>query len=127
MNTQKDTLPTVRRSLLQRLGLALLFLLLLPAASRAGAQNKLTLALDQTELRQALHLIEQQSAYRFFYNETIVAGKQPVTLHVRDADLRTVLDQLLPSRGISYRLLDNNVVVLQPEGASRPPADRPVS
>ncbi|RYY67346.1 MAG: TonB-dependent receptor, partial [Chitinophagaceae bacterium] len=39
----------------------------------------------------------------------------------------TVLDQLLPSRGISYRLLDNNVVVLQPEGASRPPADRPVS
>ncbi|GAB4093701.1 TonB-dependent receptor [Flaviaesturariibacter terrae] len=127
MKLRLNTLPGRRSALLRRLAVALLLALLLPAAASAGAQNKLTLALEKADLRQALQLIEQQSAYRFFYNETIIAGKPPVTLNVRDAELRTVLDQLLPSRGISYRLLDNNVVVLQPEGAPRPPADRPVS
>ncbi|RYD87621.1 MAG: SusC/RagA family TonB-linked outer membrane protein, partial [Sphingobacteriales bacterium] len=127
MDPRTNVLHRSGPSLLRRLCFVALLLALLPVAASARTQNKLTLALEKADLRQALQLIEQQSAYRFFYNETIVAGKPPVTLNVRDAELRTVLDQLLPSRGIGYRLLTNNVVVLQAQEAARPPADRPVS
>lgn len=116
-----------RKSTLRRAACLLLVVALMPLAASAWSQNKLTLALKNAPLKDALQQIEQQSAYRFFYNESVLAGKETVTLSIRDADLHAVLDQLLPSRGISYRLLENNVVVLQAQNLSNPPADRPVS
>ncbi|RYF81395.1 MAG: SusC/RagA family TonB-linked outer membrane protein, partial [Chitinophagaceae bacterium] len=55
------------------------------------------------------------SDYHFLYNQSLISNKPKVNIDVRDADITTVLGILLSNTGISYRLMENNLVVLKEE------------
>src|SRR5687768_11631004 len=78
----------------------------------ANGQDKITVVVRNTEWSKALTAVEKASSYRFVYSSDIAPINKKVDLVVRDADLPEVMDKLLLSTSLSYKVMPDNVVVL---------------
>jgi TonB-linked SusC/RagA family outer membrane protein len=78
----------------------------------ANGQDKITVIVRNTEWSKALVAVEKASSYRFVYSNDIAPVNKKIDLIVRDADLPQVMDKLLVSTGLSYKVMPDNVVVL---------------
>jgi TonB-linked SusC/RagA family outer membrane protein len=101
---------------LRRIKLTFLFILLACMQVSAKSQEKITINLQSADLKKALAVIERKSDYHFLYNESVLANKPKIDLNVKDAEITAVLDKILVSNGISYRILNSNLVVLKAIG-----------
>ncbi|MFT4155859.1 SusC/RagA family TonB-linked outer membrane protein [Parafilimonas sp.] len=86
------------------------------------AQTKITVSLKNAPIKQALLSIQKSSSYRFIYNDDILPHGITVTLTMKDADVRIVMDSVLSNTGLTYRILDNNLIVITPR-QQKPQAD----
>lgn len=75
------------------------------------AQNKVTLDLENTTLREVLTEIKKQTDYKFLYRNSEVDVNSKITLKVFDEPAITVLDRLFESAGIAYRIIDKQIVL----------------
>ena len=75
----------------------------------------LTLNVQNQPLREVLPKIEQQCDYHFFYNNSLPGLDTPVTINVAKMPLEQVLKKLFSGTGITYKMAENNVIVLSPE------------
>ena len=78
----------------------------------ANGQDKITVILRNTEWSKALVAVEKASGYRFVYSTDIAPVNKKIDLVVRDADLPEVMDKLLLSTTLSYKVMPDKVVVL---------------
>lgn len=62
--------------------------------------------------------IQKQSGYRIFYDAQMVKEAPPVTLYLRQATLKEALDQSLQHQGLSYEILDKNIIIKRAHNAS---------
>jgi TonB-linked SusC/RagA family outer membrane protein len=103
---------------IMRIGLLQWILALLLAgvsyAKETSAQSvlskDLTLRLNNVTLRDALEQIQQQAKTKFVYSSRI-ALKERVSLDIKHQKLSQILDQLLISRGIDYKLINDQIVL----------------
>ncbi|HMP92840.1 MAG TPA: secretin and TonB N-terminal domain-containing protein, partial [Phnomibacter sp.] len=103
-----------------------MFFLLLAAlhvSANGLSQTRVTLRLEGAQLKNVLWQIEQQSQFRFLYNQNVLRKAGRVNLSVSNATVQDVLDQLLAGTGISYRLLENDLVVLAAGETPAPPQE----
>jgi TonB-linked SusC/RagA family outer membrane protein len=68
----------------------------------------------EQSMREVLKKIETQSNYRFFYNDQLSGLNNSVTLRADNKSVKEVLDELLAGQQLSYRLLENNMIVIAP-------------
>ncbi|HSC54293.1 MAG TPA: TonB-dependent receptor [Phnomibacter sp.] len=76
------------------------------------SQEKISLRLQQADLKQALKLIEKQSQVRFLYSQEVLKSAGKVSVDAENEALVKVLDEMLAGTGITYKLLDDDLVVL---------------
>jgi len=76
------------------------------------SQSKISLRLEQADLKRALILIEKQSNVRFLYNQNILKNAGKVNVEANNEALVKVLNELLDGTGISYKILEDDLVVL---------------
>ena len=81
------------------------------SASPVLGQN-VNLNLKQTEIRKVLKLIENDGYYRFLYNSKLKALKTRTDFSAPDLPLRESLSRLFSGSNLTYKILDNNVVVI---------------
>ncbi|MBQ9398485.1 MAG: SusC/RagA family TonB-linked outer membrane protein [Bacteroidales bacterium] len=90
--------------------MSLALALLLGSVQLASAQN-ITLNFDRTPLKTVLNEIQKQVDYTFVYNDQQVGADKPVTIHVQNAGLTAVLDQMLKPLNINYKILDKQIAL----------------
>jgi TonB-dependent SusC/RagA subfamily outer membrane receptor len=114
---------------LRKMKLTFLFVLLacIQVSAKTYSQDKISVNLQSTDLKQALNIIERKSSYHFLYSEAVMANQPKINLKLRDADISTVLEKMLEGTGISYRILNNNLIVLRTAAVSTEMADIRVS
>jgi TonB-linked SusC/RagA family outer membrane protein len=78
----------------------------------AHGQDKITVILRNTIWSKALVAVEKASSYRFVYSNDLAPVNKKIDLVVRDADLPEVMDKLLVSTSLSYKVMPGQVVVL---------------
>ena len=78
----------------------------------ANGQDKITVVIRNTVWSKALAAVEKASSYRFVYSNDVAPVNKIIDLVVRDADLPEVMDKLLVSTTLSYKVMPDNVVVL---------------
>ena len=76
-------------------------------------KSNITLHLKSVELRKALIAIEKKTDYRFLFNEELLNKKPRINIDVVETPVPQVLDQLLENTGITYKVLENKLVVLK--------------
>lgn len=110
-------LPTPKRSffkmlLLMKMTIALILLTAFQVTAADGHAQNVTLQLRQAEMPKIFRAIEKQSPYRFLYNYDLPGLQKKVDVDVKNEPVQTVLNKLLEGTGLSYRIMNNKLVVI---------------
>ncbi|WP_273275758.1 SusC/RagA family TonB-linked outer membrane protein [Maribacter polysiphoniae] len=79
-------------------------------ATNANAQT-ITLNEEDTELKNILDRIETESAYYFFYNNSLINVSEKTSINVEKEKIDTVLWQLFSNTEINFRIFKNQIVL----------------
>jgi len=98
--------------LFMKFTIALLLFTSLQVSAKTYSQDRITLKLQSANLRTALRQIEKKSIYRFLYNDDVVSAHRKVDINANNALVTEVLDGILSETQLTYRVLENNLVVI---------------
>lgn len=80
--------------------------------------QKISVSQHGVSLKTVFREIEQQSNYRFFYKDRLVKLAGTVSVSMKDAAIREVLDFCLHPKGLTYDIVDDMVVIREKQTAS---------
>ncbi|WP_202183042.1 TonB-dependent receptor [Chitinophaga solisilvae] len=87
----------------------------LQVSATTFAQDKISeLHAENKSVRDVFKLIENNSSYRFFYNENFADLNRTVSIDVKNKRIGDVLGMMFSSASVTYRVLENNLVVITP-------------
>jgi TonB-linked SusC/RagA family outer membrane protein len=75
----------------------------------------MSITLEGQTIREALKTIEKQSSYRFFYSDDLNTLDNLVSIDVKEENLETILSKILRNTTTSYKLIENNIVIISPK------------
>ena len=100
--------------------LLLLFVAAIHSVSAMAQSDKLTVNFDRAPLRTVIQSVEKQSGYTFSYSENLIAKIKPVSIHVNDASLSSVLDKISANTGLDFSIMADKVIVISEKSAKKP-------
>ena len=93
----------------------LLFLFCIVVSTSISAsvwsQQRLTIRLGQTELKKVFEEIQRQTDKLVLYNDDLLGTEQKVKADFKDVELEKILKQVLEGRSVTYRLMDDYIVI----------------
>ncbi len=93
----------------------LLFAGLIQASASVYSQNtRISLDLKDKTIKEVLNEIEKTTDFRFFYNEKFTDLDRTVSIAARENRVEEILNNLLASSDVTFRVLDNNLIVITP-------------
>ena len=81
------------------------------ARAQSVEQPKVSLNVERATLVSVIESLREQTSYNFLFNAADLQGAELVTVRLRNVELRTALDSLLPSRGLTYTMEGRTVVI----------------
>jgi TonB-linked SusC/RagA family outer membrane protein len=85
------------------------------SASVYSQNKKLSIQVENIQLRDLFREIENKTEYAFFFNDRYSELENLVNLESRDEKIESVLDRLLKNTSLDYKILENNFVVIVPK------------
>lgn len=80
--------------------------------------TKLSVNLQNATLVEILDKIESQSEFKFLYNNDLLENKNHGAVQINNQSVEQILDDLLEGTGSKYSVLQNNLIVISPDGQS---------
>ena len=115
------------------LGMRLTFVLLTLASlqvTEKGLSQKISLSEKNVPLENVLNQIERQTGLLFWYDhQKLDLSRNMVDIHIKNASLDEVLKLCLKDAGITYKIVEKNIILQKgtaPEQADAPLPDKPV-
>ncbi|MBI5370654.1 MAG: TonB-dependent receptor [Sphingobacteriales bacterium] len=96
-----------------KLTIALLLIACLQVSAHGFSQDRITLKMNEAEIKKVLFAIEKKTNYRFLFSENALKKKPRVTVDAVDAPVTDLLDKILANTGVSYKILASKLVVLK--------------
>lgn len=84
-------------------------------ASVYSQNTRFTLDLNGKTVREVFQLIEEQSQFRFFYNDDFSYIDNVVSMDVKNENVEEILEKLFETSDITYKVFNDNLVVLTPK------------
>lgn len=95
-----------------KLTLILLLLVQLQAYSEVKAQSRVSLKLKSASIADLLNELETKTDFRFVFNQQAIFTKNDINITAEQEPVVKILDRVLAKKGISYTLLENNLIVI---------------
>jgi TonB-linked SusC/RagA family outer membrane protein len=95
----------------------LLIITALTGFNKTFAQTRVTLNYNHTNFERVLNDIQKQTVYRFVYRSDQLPPR-PVTIHVKNEEALTVLDNLLKGTTCSYHIINGTLIAISASGDS---------
>ena len=80
---------------------------------------KVSLEVNNASLEQVIRLLEKESGYLFLYEDAQIEQVKGLELKFRDEELKTVLDECLQNSGLTYKLMNQTIVIVRKEPAKQ--------
>jgi TonB-dependent starch-binding outer membrane protein SusC len=101
--------------LVMKISFVLLTACILQINASVYSQNKkFDLSINNLSLKDVLKEIENKSEFRFFFSDNLMLLDKNVQLNVKDMNVEQILDKLLTGSEYSYKVMDNNLVIIAP-------------
>jgi TonB-linked SusC/RagA family outer membrane protein len=105
--------------LTMKLTTLLLFLAIFQVSASTYSQNtKFNIKLTEKTVKDVLVEIEEQSQFHFLYNDEFTDLNRIVSIDVNNVKVQEILDDLFSESDITYKILNNNLIVITPSKAS---------
>lgn len=99
--------------LLMKLTAFVILVTALQVSAKTFSQERVSVRFEKTRLDKALKEVEQKSSFRFVFSNRLLSDKQRVTILAKDVFVEDLLKQLLANTGLTYNLMENNLVVIK--------------
>lgn len=106
-----SVMPSLKCLLWTKFLIVLLCFLSVQSFAGINAQENITLSLQNVGLAKVFKAIEKQVKYRFVYKTETIPGNT-VSIEVKNASLEDVLGMVLNNTRLTYRKLNNKIVVI---------------
>ena len=101
--------------LIMKLTIFLLLTGLMQVSATVYSQStKFTFNAQEKQVADVLKEIEESSNFRFFYQREQVDVERLVSVRAKGATVENILDELFRDKGIAYRVLEDNLILLTP-------------
>ena len=77
------------------------------------SQNRVNFRAEKTEISKAIAAIENQTSFRFLYNESLKEIRKKISVNLEDATIEEALKALLQNTALSYQVLENQLIVIK--------------
>jgi hypothetical protein len=99
--------------LMTKLTFVLILATYMEVSAKVYAQeSKITISVENVSLDKALKVIESKSKYKFFYSNNLFPTDKKITVKAQDITVAAVLKQVLSNTSFSYKLLNDNLIVI---------------
>ena len=78
------------------------------------SQTRLTVDSKNRTVKEVLFDIENQSNFRFFYNEKFMDLNRRVSFDIKNQSIDEVMNRLFDASGVTYKIMENNLIVITP-------------
>ena len=102
--------PIAKTMLIMKLT-AIILLSVCLQASAVGFGQKISVKVNDAPLAQVFTLIERQSEYVFFFDQSLIEKAQKVTLHASNEQLKDVLDACFKDQPFTYSIVGTTIVI----------------
>jgi len=99
--------------LVMKLTVLLLLFFTLNVSANGFGQDRISLRVKKAEISGILRSIEQQTNYRFLYNNNLEDIREKVTLNVKEAGISDVMNLLLERTNLLYQVMNDNLIVIK--------------
>jgi TonB-linked SusC/RagA family outer membrane protein len=79
--------------------------------SAESVSQKIILSVRNAPLSNVFARIEQQSGYKFFYDNKIVKNTAKVTLNLQSGSVKEAMDEVLKDQPLTYNIVDKTIVI----------------
>ena len=93
------------------LAILIVFGVMQVSASAYSETTKLSLKLKNASIESVLNQIEDQSQFRFVFNEKEFNINRKVDVDVSNARVETILNGILEGTGIAYKVIDRQIII----------------
>src|SRR5687767_1783003 len=100
-----------KTALIMKIWLLLMIPVGITVAGEVHAQ-RLSIALKDVTIREALHAVERESGYSFFYNDDFEDLSRKVTINAKDELLSDVISVMLSGTSLTYKFLEGKLIVI---------------
>ncbi len=81
-------------------------------ANDLAGQDKITLNFSRAPIESVLRTIQAQSKYSFVYQSEVIPQGIQINISTKNATIDTVMNKLLRNTPLSYKKMENNVIVI---------------
>lgn len=107
--------------LIMKLAILLLLIGTLQTTASVYSQNtRLNLSLNDKTIKEVFREIEQQSEFRFLYNDDFLDLDRVVDLSMNESKVEDILLVLFENADVTYKVLDDNLIVITPLSFLKP-------
>jgi TonB-linked SusC/RagA family outer membrane protein len=117
-NAKKCNQPMGRTMKLMAIILTVLFV---QVKGNGFTQGNITFSGQRVPLEKVITAIKEQTGYSFFYTEDIWKNAKPVSLNVKNASLKEVLDLIMKDQPISFMIEQTTVILSKKKIENNPP------
>lgn len=111
-----DEYVVMKFLLTMKLIILFLFLGVMQISASVYSQNtRISLELNNCTVKEALHKIEEQSEFHFFYNERFIDLNRRVSIKSEGKEIRQILDEIFSGLNLSYKITENNLILITPK------------
>ncbi len=113
-----DTYPKFLKLLIvMKLTAFLLIVACLQASATGYSQNDISISVKNVELKKLLSIIQKQTDYRFLYRDAQLPRDKKFSLELTKVSIQTVLNSILDTTSLRYRVLKDKLIVLSAANA----------
>lgn len=107
--------------LVMKLTVLLTLFFTLNVSANGFGQEKINLRVKKTEIGGVLRSIENQTNYRFLYNNELEDIREKISITVNNAPLSEVLSLVFFKTKLSYQVMGNNLIIIKEDPAPSVP------
>lgn len=96
---------------IMRITAFILLITCLQVGAKGLAQERISLSETNTPIDRLFKEIRRQTHYQFLYTDRQLQSAKKVTIHVRDAGLKEVLDLCFKDQPFSYEIKDRTIII----------------
>jgi TonB-linked SusC/RagA family outer membrane protein len=110
----------IKLLIIMKLSFVLLITASLQIAVASSYAQKISITKQNVSLENVLKDLEKQTGYNFIYNSAMLSMANEVSLNLKNASLKDVLDQSFSNQPLNYTINGNTVVILKKEQPKKP-------
>lgn len=88
-----------------------------PGTAQTLSDVKVSIGISKGTLRSAFSQIEKQTDFRFAYRNELISAFKDLSMDGETRSVKNTLDKLLQGTGLSYKQLNNSIIIFKEEAA----------